>query len=153
MSRRILSMMAPFLALAGGYPEMRPLVSVQCPGCGMALAGIDAEAGHTRCRECRAPTQTAPPGPVVVVTHSDGGRYIPDPPSAASYGVISDGLTGGDTGRAARRAGHQTGKSPRGPLAFDCPTCKAAPGVICDRRTRGRKFFHRARVDSAGGGR
>ena len=46
-------MAARILALAGGYPEMRPLIIRECEGCGIGLAGIDAEAGHTRCQECR----------------------------------------------------------------------------------------------------
>jgi hypothetical protein len=44
--------LALLLALGSGVPEPRPLVTVRCDRCGLCLAGIDADRGLTRCREC-----------------------------------------------------------------------------------------------------
>ncbi len=35
------------------------------------------------------------------------------------------------------------------PLFVICPTCGAAPGKSCDRRTLGRHAYHRSRVDAS----
>ena len=123
----LFSLLPLMVGSAHTYDPDRPLILVQCPGCGMALAGIDAEAGHTRCRECRA---TA----IIGVDHGAG-------PDSVAWTMIHD-------------MGATVGVVHIAPIEVVCPTCRAQPGEACDRRTMGRKWlYHRARVDAAGGGR
>lgn len=63
-------MLHTILALAGALSpgaEAMPLLIRECDRCGIGLAGRDAEAGLTRCRECSA----APDAEAAVVARRD----------------------------------------------------------------------------------
>jgi hypothetical protein len=64
----LLSVMMPLLVgVDHTYDPDRPLIIRECDRCGIGLAGIDAEAGITRCRECQASSQTGTTDPIDLV--------------------------------------------------------------------------------------
>jgi len=126
------------LGLAGALPAAHraDAMPLTCLGCGQEIPhGIGP-----RCLVCQSeaarPTQTAPNSSTIIVDYKEAGRPMMQPSSAVGYAV-----TEAPTVRRIR------------PIDIACPTCSAAAGAECDRRTMGGKRFHFDRVAAAQGAR